>query len=280
VRGDIGDAALVARVCREAKIDVVVHMAASSLVGRSMVDPATYYRNNVINGLSLLDAILGAGVRRFVFSSTAAVYGEPAGSPISEDFPLQPTNTYGETKLAFERALKWYQHAYGLAFAALRYFNAAGATAHNGEMHDPETHLIPIVLKAASGRIPGVAIYGDTYPTPDGTCIRDYVHVSDLARAHVLAIAGLETNGAAAYNLGGGGGYSVRQVIEVASRVTGKPIPTNIVGRRAGDPSTLVASSEAARRDLSWQPRKQDLATIVADAWAWVQAHPSGYAEP
>lgn len=279
VRGDIGDAALVARICADARVDVVVHMAASSLVQRSMVDPAAFYRNNVTKGLSLLDALVGAGVRRFVLSSTASVYGEPLESPISEDAPLLPTNPYGDTKLAFERILKWYGHAYGLAFACLRYFNAAGATARNGEMHDPETHLIPIVLQVASGKRPGVSVFGDTYPTPDGTCIRDYIHVSDLARAHVLAIGGLERHPARAYNLGSGGGYSVRQVIEVASRVTGRPIPHEIVGPRTGDPSTLVASSECAQRELSWSPRKQDLALIIADAWAWLKSHPQGYVD-
>ncbi len=279
VRGDIADAALVTRVCSDASIDVVVHMAASSLVERSMVDPAAFYRNNVTHGLALLDALVGAGVRRFVFSSTAAVYGDPPGGPILESAPLVPTNAYGETKLAFERILTWYGRAYGLAFACLRYFNAAGATERNGEVHEPESHLIPLVLQVASGARPGLSVFGDTYPTPDGTCVRDYVHVSDLARAHVLAIAGLERRPSSAYNLGGGGGYSVRQVIEVASKVTGKAIPHAIVGRRAGDPSMLVASSELARRELAWEPRKQDLAQIVGDAWAWMKSHPRGYVE-
>jgi UDP-glucose 4-epimerase len=253
-------------------------MAASSLVSRSMVDPAAYYRNNVARGLSFLDAIVSAGVRRFVFSSTAAVYGDPIESPITEDASVLPTNPYGESKAAFERVLHWYRKAYGLAFAWLRYFNAAGATARNGEMHDPETHLIPLVLQVARGRRESVSVFGDTYPTPDGTCIRDYVHVSDLARAHVLAIAGLEQRAESVYNLGGGGGYSVRQVLDVASKVTGRPIPATVVGPRAGDPSVLVASSERARRDLSWAPRKQDLATIIEDAWAWQRDHPNGYA--
>jgi UDP-glucose 4-epimerase len=278
VVGDIADTALVAAICREAKIDVAVLMAASSLVARSTVDPAAYYRNNVANGLSLLDALVGAGVRRFVFSSTAAVYGDPAGSPITEDFSILPTNPYGESKAAFERVLRWYGRAYGLSFACLRYFNAAGATVHNGEMHDPETHLIPIVLQVAKGAREKVSVFGDTYPTRDGTCIRDYVHVSDLARAHVLAIAGLEHRPASAYNLGSGGGYSVREVIDVAARVTGRPIPFTVSGPRDGDPSVLVASSELARRELSWQPKKQDLGVIIEDAWAWLRDHPNGYA--
>jgi UDP-glucose 4-epimerase len=277
VTGDIGDAELVARTCRDARIDVAVHMAASSLVGQSMTEPARYYRNNVTKGLAFVDAILSSGVRGVVFSSTAAVYGEPATSPISEDFALSPTNTYGETKLAFERALHWYGAAYGLRHACLRYFNAAGATASNGERHDPETHLIPIVLDVALGRRPRVAVFGDDYPTDDGTCIRDYVHVSDLARAHVLAIRGMDRHASRAYNLGSGGGYSVKQVIEAAGKVTGRPIPTEIVERRPGDPAVLVASSSRARDDLGWRPERQRLEIILGDAWEWLEAHPEGY---
>jgi UDP-glucose 4-epimerase len=277
VRGDIADGDLVGRTCRDDRIDVVVHMAASSLVGQSMSDPSRYYRNNMTKGLALLDALVAGGVRRFVFSSTAAVYGEPAASPITEEFALVPTNTYGETKLAFERALRWYEQAYGIRHACLRYFNACGATAANGEQHDPETHLIPIVLQVAAGKRPVVPVFGDTYPTPDGTCVRDYVHVSDLARAHVLAIEGLERNPGRAYNLGGGGGYSVRQVIDAAAEVTGKRVPSDIAPRRAGDPAVLVASSDRIRGDLSWKPEKQDLRVILADAWAWMRAHPDGY---
>jgi UDP-glucose 4-epimerase len=277
VRGDIADSDLVVRTCRDDRIDVVVHMAASSLVGQSMSDPSRYYRNNMTKGLALLDALVTAGVRRFVFSSTAAVYGEPAASPITEDFALVPTNTYGETKLAFERALHCYDQAYGLRHACLRYFNAAGATAANGEQHEPETHLIPIVLQVAAGRGSHVPVFGDAYPTPDGTCVRDYVHVSDLARAHVLAIEGLASNPSRAYNLGSGGGYSVRQVIETAAEVTGGRIPYGVVDRRAGDPAVLVASADRIRRELSWKPEKQDLRIILADAWAWLQVHPDGY---
>jgi UDP-glucose 4-epimerase len=277
VRGDIADADLVTRICRDDRIDVAVHMAASSIVGHSMSDPSRYYRNNVTKGLALLDALVAAGVGKLVFSSTAAVYGEPAASPITEDFALAPTNTYGDTKLAFERALLWYERAYGIRHACLRYFNAAGATATNGEQHDPETHLIPIVLQVAAGMRQHVPVFGDTYPTPDGTCVRDYVHVSDLARAHVLAIDGLTRNPSRAYNLGSGGGYSVRQVIEAAAVVTGKRIPSEIGARRAGDPAVLVASPDRIRRELGWQAQKQDLAIILADAWAWLLTNPNGY---
>jgi UDP-glucose 4-epimerase len=277
VRGDIANGELVLKTCRDEQIDVVVHMAASSLVGQSMSDPSRYYRNNMTKGLALLDALIAVGVKRFVFSSTAAVYGEPSASPITEEFDLVPTNTYGETKLAFERALRWYEQAYGMRYACLRYFNAAGATAANGEQHDPETHLIPIVLQVAAGKRPVVPIFGDTYPTPDGTCVRDYVHVSDLARAHVLAIEGLERNSSRAYNLGGGGGYSVRQVIDAAAEITGKSVPSEIAPRRAGDPAVLVASSERIQRELSWKPARQDLRIILADAWAWMRGQPEGF---
>ena len=279
VRGDVADGALVTSLCKEERIDLVVHMAARSLVGESVLKPAEYYQANVVGGLALLDALVAAGVKRLVFSSTAAVYGEPEESPITEDMPLQPTNTYGDTKLALERALGWYDRAYGLRYASLRYFNAAGATAHNGEQHDPETHLIPNVLEAARGRIPHVTVFGSDYPTPDGTCVRDYIHISDLARAHVLAAGRLEGGGSCIYNLGCGGGFSVAEVIETARAVTGKPIPAVMGPRRAGDPPVLVASSDRARRELGWKPEKQDLAVIVRDAWAWLEAHPDGYAE-
>lgn len=277
VRGDIADVDLVGRICRQSRIDAVVHMAASSLVGQSVVDPARYYRNNVTKSLALLDALVGAGVHKFVFSSTAAVYGEPSGYPITEAFALEPTNPYGETKLALERALRWYDRAYGVRYACLRYFNAAGASESNGECHDPETHLIPLVLDVAAGKRPAVAIFGDGYPTADGTCIRDYVHVSDLARAHVLALRSIGERPSRAYNLGSGGGYSVRQVIATAELVTGKRIPAQVAPPRAGDPAVLVASSDAIRADLGWQPTRQDLETIIGDAWKWRAGHPDGY---
>lgn len=277
VRGDIGDAPLVERVCRDAGIDVVVHMAARSLVSESVARPAIYYDVNVQRGLRLLDAMLAAGVKRLVFSSTAAVYGEPESWPITEEFATAPLNPYGESKLAFERALGWYQRAYGLRWASLRYFNAAGATLANGEQHDPETHLVPNVLAVARGAAAAVPVFGDDYPTPDGTCIRDYIHISDLARAHVLAIPALDELGGRVFNLGCGGGHSVAQVIAAAREVTGHPIPLEVAARRPGDPPVLVASSDRIRRELGWEPRHPDLGAIIASAWSWLQAHPHGY---
>ena len=278
VEGDIGDRARIAEVCRRERVDAVIHMAASSLVPESVRDPAKYYANNVAASLRLLDGLRDAGVGRLVLSSTAAVYGEPESRPITEAFPSRPTNPYGETKLALERALGWYAAAYGLSFASLRYFNAAGATERNGDQHDPETHLIPLVLAAARGQRAEVQIFGADYPTADGTCVRDYVHVSDLAQAHVLALRALPAAATAAvpgaariYNLGTGSGYSVRQVIQVAEEVTGRRVPARVAPRRPGDPAVLVASAERIRAELGWQPRKQDLRVIVEDAWRWLE---------
>ena len=249
--------------------DAVVHLAAHSLVGESVQEPAKYYRNNVVAGLALADAMREHGVRWLVFSSTAAVYGEPAKQPIEETDATAPTNPYGETKLAFENALRWYSAAYGLRSISLRYFNAAGATARCRERHEPETHLVPVVLQAAAGRIPEVTIFGADYPTPDGTCVRDYIHVSDLSRAHLLALQVLAAGHAGgSYNLGcGGSGYSVMQVIEVARSVSGRDIRVRIGPRRPGDPAVLVASSQRIMRDLGWRPRLQDLREIVRSAW-------------
>ena len=249
--------------------DAVVHLAAHSLVGESVQEPAKYYRNNVVAGLALADAMREHGVRWLVFSSTAAVYGESAKQPIEETDPTAPTNPYGETKLAFENALRWYSAAYGLRSISLRYFNAAGATARCRERHEPETHLVPVVLQAAAGRIPEVTIFGADYPTPDGTCVRDYIHVSDLARAHLLALQALaDGHAGGSYNLGcGGSGYSVMQVIEVARSVSGRDIRLRIGPRRPGDPAVLVASSQRIMRDLGWRPRLQDLQEIVRSAW-------------
>jgi UDP-glucose 4-epimerase len=273
VQGSIADRALVARVCREENVSAVVHMAASSLVPESVRDPARYYANNVTASLALLDGMRDAGVGRIVLSSTAAVYGEPERTPIIEDFPTRPTNPYGETKLALERALSWYAAAYGLSFASLRYFNAAGATEGNGEDHDPETHLVPLVLAAARGEREAVAIFGDDYPTADGTCVRDYIHVSDLARAHVLALRADALAGTGRiYNLGCGSGYSVRQVVATAESVTGRPVPVRVAARRHGDPAVLVASSDRIRAELGWEPRK-DLRAIIDDAWRWLERH-------
>jgi len=275
---DLRDRTAVAAALGEFGADAVVHMAASSLVGESVGDPAPYYDNNLAAGLSLLDAMRDAGVSRLVFSSTAAVYGDPERQPIDEMDATRPTNPYGETKLAFERALRWYAGAYGLSSTSLRYFNAAGATAAHGEAHDPETHLIPLALNVADGRLPFVTIFGTDYATPDGTCIRDYVHVEDLARAHVLAMNALTERGLCrTYNLGcGGRGYSVREVIDAAARVTGCEIPVRVADRRAGDPAVLIASSARIRRDLQWMPRHQDLDIIVGSAWTWMREHAPG----
>jgi UDP-glucose 4-epimerase len=251
------------------KTDAVIHMAADALVGESVREPAKYYRNNVVAGLALLDSMRERGVRSLVFSSSAAVYGQAAKQPIEEGDPKAPTNPYGETKLAFENALRWYSSAYGLRSISLRYFNAAGATARCRERHDPETHLIPLVLQAALGRIPAVTVFGTDYPTPDGTCIRDYIHVSDLASAHVLALEALASGHAGgAYNLGcGGAGFSVKQVIDVARAVCAREIPVRVGPRRAGDPAVLVASPERIIRELGWHPRLQGLGEIVRSAW-------------
>jgi UDP-glucose 4-epimerase len=275
--GDVADGELVRGLCAEERIDGVVHLAAWSLVGQSVTMPAEYYRANVIKGLCLLEALLGAGVRRFVFSSTAAVYGDAGDAPIEETTPVHPTNPYGETKLAIEKALAWYERAYGLRYASLRYFNAAGASEARGEHHDPETHLIPIVLQVAAGKRPHLDVYGDDYPTKDGTCVRDYIHVRDLADAHVRALTALEQRSLGAYNLGCGGGFSVLEVVEAARAVTGHPIPVKMAPRRAGDPATLVASSRRITEELGWRPARQDLRAIVADAWRWAERHPDGY---
>jgi UDP-glucose 4-epimerase len=279
VTGNIEDADLVRDTCRRNEIDAVVHLAAASLVGESMRAPAKYYAQNVSNGLVLLDALIDAGVKCLVFSSTAATYGDPDAVPIPEDAHNEPTSPYGDTKLAFERALAWYRGAYGLSSVSLRYFNAAGATARNGEQHEPETHLIPAALAVARGNHAALPVFGDDYATPDGTCIRDYVHVSDVARAHVLALEALSAgNRGGTYNIGcGGDGSSVRQVIDAVRRVTGRAVSTRISARRAGDPAVLIASSDRARRELGWEPRRSDLATIVEDAWLWLERHPRGY---
>ena len=277
VEGDLLDADQLRQTLNEHRIEAVIHMAASSLVGESVQEPGKYYHNNVVAGLALLDAMRDCKVSRIVFSSTAATYGEPESQPIYETTPTNPTNTYGETKLAFERAMHWYERAYGLRYASLRYFNAAGATEKCGEDHDPETHIIPITLQAATGKRSHVEIYGDDYPTSDGTCIRDYIHVIDLARAHILALDVLSER-SGIYNLGcGGDGYSVRDVIDTARRVTGKDIPVRMGPRRPGDPAVLIASSDKIKKDLGWQPQFQDLGMIIESAWRWMQTHPNGY---
>lgn len=274
VQGDLLDENALRAVLQSAGIEAVVHMAADALVGESVADPARYYRTNVQGGLTLLAAMRGAGVSLIVFSSTAAVYGEPVKHPIEEEDPTAPTNPYGESKLAFERALGWYHRAYDLRSVALRYFNAAGATERNGERHDPETHLIPLVLLAAAGRRPHVTVFGDDWPTRDGTCVRDYIHVVDLARAHVLALDALAGGaGRASYNLGcGRDGYTVLEVIRAAERVAGRAIPVRVGPRRPGDPAVLVASSDRIVRELGWRPSHQDLDAIVASAWRFMEA--------
>lgn len=257
--------------------DAVMHLAASSLVGESMTDPGKYFENNVGGGVNLLEAALAAGADRFVLSSTAATYGEPEKVPITEEEPTTPTNPYGESKLQFERILAWYEQLRGLKWVALRYFNAAGASATRGEDRDHETHLIPLVLKAAAtgGQ---VKMFGDDYPTPDGTCVRDYIHILDLADAHVCAMGAMERGVTGIFNLGNGEGFSVKEVVAVAEKVVGKRINAVTAPRRAGDPATLIASSGKARSVLGWKPERGDLEGIVRSAWDWHQAHPNGYA--
>lgn len=308
VHGSYGDPTLVAPLLANTPIDAVLHCAARSLVGESVVNPALYYRENVAGGVAFLEALREAGVRRLVFSSTAAVYGTPASVPIREDAVLAPINPYGETKRTFESALRWYAAAYELRSVSLRYFNVAGASARNGEVHAPETHLIPNVLAAAEGRA-ALTVFGTDYPTPDGTCIRDYLHVEDLARAHVLALEATapddpRTTGASpvggsasagagapagagaaagvgaaalAINLGNGGGFSVREVLAAAEIVVGHPIPHAIGERRTGDPPVLVADAGRADEILGWRAEHRDIDEIVRSAWAWRQAHPDGY---
>ena len=277
--GDFGDRRLIAELVAAHKIDGAIHLAASALVGESVQNPARYYRNNLERSLALLDVLRERQVPRLLFSSTAAVYGDPVAIPIDERHPTRPTSPYGETKLGFETALHWYHAAHGVAFVALRYFNAAGATGDGqlGEVHDPETHLVPNVLRAALTS-EAVPVFGTDYATHDGTAVRDYIHVEDLADAHVRALERLETTGGGSvFNLGNGAGFSVMQVIEAARRVTGRPIPVRKGPRRPGDPETLVASSDRARRELGWSPRYSDLEAILETAWRFARAHPDGY---
>jgi UDP-glucose 4-epimerase len=276
VQADLRDAATLAAALREYQVEAIMHFAAASLVGESMRRPELYFGTNVAGTLALLDAALAAGVRRIVFSSTAAVYGVPEAVPIPEDAPLQPINPYGESKLMVERILGWYDRIHGLRSACLRYFNAAGASAAYGEDHRPETHLIPVILQVALGRRDHCSLFGTDYDTPDGTCIRDYVHVVDLAQAHILALDALAER-SAVYNLGSSHGYSNREILDACRRVTGHPIPVVEAPRRPGDPPRLVADSARIRAELGWRPRYTDLDEIVATAWRWHQAHPDGY---
>jgi UDP-glucose 4-epimerase len=284
VEADCGARALLDEVLGQRDIEFIVHMAASCEVGRSMVDPAGYYANNMTGGLALLDAARRHGVRAVVFSSSAAVYGEPERTPIDEDHPQRPTNPYGETKLAFERALGWYHLAYGICYVALRYFNAAGAHPRGdiGEHHASESHLIPRLLRAATEDGEPTPIFGDDYPTRDGTCVRDYVHVVDLARAHVCAVDAVREGGmtSEALNLGNGEGFTVREVVNTVGKVVGRPPATRAADRRPGDPARLVASSARAVRRLGWCPEYASLETIVRTAWEWHRRHPRGYDGP
>lgn len=275
VQGDLADTPLVLATLQERGIEAVIHMAGDALVSESMGNPARYYRNNLLAGISLLEAMRDAGVRPIVFSSTCAVYGVPERTPIDEHMPTSPINPYGESKLAFERSLAWFHRAHGLKAVALRYFNAAGAGTRSGERHEPETHLIPLVLDAAAGERPSVTIFGDDYPTRDGTCVRDYIHVLDLADAHLLALDLLRRSEPRMeiYNLGcGGEGYTNREVVSCAERVTGKKVPVTAGPRRAGDPAVLVASSDKARRELGWKPSRDRLNVIIESAWKWKKA--------
>ena len=277
VRANVADEAAVRAALREHPCDALLHFAAASLVGDSMRDPHGYFHNNVAGTLALLRAVTSAGVERVVFSSTAALYGTPERTPIPETARLAPESVYGETKLQIERALSWLTRTTGLASVALRYFNAAGASAERGEDHRPESHLIPLVLEVASGTREAVQVFGDDYPTPDGTAIRDYVHVLDLADAHLRALDALRSGEAKAFNLGNGAGASVAEVIATVREVTGREVPTSLAPRRAGDPPVLVADASLAQRELGWRPLRPGLADIVADAWRWRQSHPHGY---
>ncbi|MET0650448.1 MAG: UDP-glucose 4-epimerase GalE [Pyrinomonadaceae bacterium] len=278
--GRVGDRELVERICREHEVDACVHFAALAYVGESVTEPKLYFHNNVAEGLGLLDGLMAAGVRRFVFSSTCATYGEPVRVPIDESHPQAPVNPYGWSKLFMEKILSSYDAAYGLRFVALRYFNAAGATKRKGEHHDPETHLIPNVLAAAAGRRPFVSVFGDQYPTPDGTCVRDYIHVTDLCTAHTLALEHLRRGGGSEFiNLGNGHGYSVMEVIETTRRVTGREIEVRVEPARPGDPARLVADATKAREVLGWKTQYPELEAIVRTAWEWHEAHPEGYGQ-
>ena len=280
VRGDLMDAQRLVEALDEG-FDCVMHFAAHCYVGESMINPEKYYATNVVAGLRLLTAMRRAGVRRIVFSSSAATYGEPEQIPITEEHPQNPISAYGQTKLDFEHALGFYAGAYGLGYASLRYFNAAGAAPDGaiGEDHDPETHLVPIVLQVALGQRKSVQIFGTDYPTRDGTCVRDYIHVCDLAQAHILAMERIEPGKGGWYNLGNGNGYTVREVLQVARQVTGRKIPAEVGPRRPGDPAELVASSDKITNELGWYPEYPDLETIIETAWRWHEAHPDGYGD-
>ncbi len=277
VVGDIADSAKTGDVLRRSHIEAVMHFAALIEAGESMKAPERYFRNNTANTLSLLETMLACGVKQLVFSSTAALYGDPENIPIRETDPLRPTNAYGESKLLVERMLQWFGRIHGFRYASLRYFNAAGASEELGEAHEPESHLIPLILRVALGRRESISIYGTDYDTRDGTCVRDYIHVADLADAHMLALEALSRRDQLTYNLGNGRGFTVREVIEAARRVTGHAIPAVEAPRRAGDPAVLVASAEKIMRELNWRPQYHDLESIISSAWEWHRKHPNGY---
>ena len=274
--GDLGDYSVIHEALQKFRPDAVMHFAAHALVGESMVNPSKYFRNNVGSGVNLLDAMVDLGIKRFIFSSTCAIFGPPERIPIDESLPKRPINPYGESKLMFEKVLRWYDEIHGLKFVSLRYFNAAGASGDFGEDHRHETHLIPNVVNVALGKRPHVEIYGTDYETPDGTCIRDYIHILDLARAHILALGAGKSE---FYNLGTGGGSSVREVIETVRRVTGRNIPVVEKPRRPGDPPRLIAASEKIKKELGWKPQFQSLDAIIESAWKWHQKFPNGYSD-
>jgi UDP-glucose 4-epimerase len=278
IHADLSDEAVLSAALGEERFDAIMHFAASIEAGESMKDPGKFFHNNLVNSLHLIEAAVEAGVERFVLSSTAAVY-KSSEEPLTEESPLGPTNVYGQTKWMVEQALEWYRQIHGLHFAALRYFNACGALPGRGEAHQPESHLIPLILRVPLGKMPAIKIYGTDYPTPDGTCIRDYIHIADLVSAHLLCLDALASRDRLVYNVGSGSGYSVREVIEMARVVTGHPIPSVESPRREGDPARLVASSEKIRRELGWSPKHDDLRDILASAWDWHQSHPNGYEE-
>ena len=278
IQADLGDSEALKAALASEKYGAVMHFAAFIEASESMKDPGKFFKNNLANSLQLIECATRAGVKRFVLSSTAAIFASNE-APLDEDSAIDPANTYGFTKLAIEQALEWYRKIYGLHFAALRYFNACGALPGRGEAHQPESHLIPLVLQVALGQRPAVSIYGTDYPTPDGTCIRDYIHITDLVSAHLLALEVLGQYDRLVYNLGNGSGYSVREVIETARRVTGHPLPVLESPRRPGDAPRLVAASDKIRRELGWNPQHPDLADIVASAWDWHRTHPHGYPE-
>ncbi|MEO8357508.1 MAG: UDP-glucose 4-epimerase GalE [Chloroflexota bacterium] len=278
IEADLSDSHTLAETLTSQKFEAVMHFAAFIEAGESMKEPGRFYHNNFTNSLALMETAVRAGVKRFVLSSTAAVF-KSSDEPLTEDSPLGPTNVYGHTKLLIEQTLEWYRQIHGLHFAALRYFNACGALPNHGEAHQPESHLIPLVLRVPLGESDSANIYGTDYPTPDGTCIRDYIHIADLVSAHLLALDGLSERDSLIYNLGSGNGYSVREVIETARQVTGHPIPVNELPRRPGDSARLVASSEKIKRELGWKPEHDNLQDIISSAWQWHQSHPKGYEE-